>query len=263
MFFTSIAARTDLGLLRAGNEDSGLHHSHLIAVADGMGGAVGGEVASKIAIHTLASRIELFTKSEIDDESRIDMLSNTFIAIESELSLRINENPELNGMGTTLTALMPIASSMAMLHIGDSRAYRLRKGELTQLSHDHTVVQELLDQGKITAAEISEHPQRSMLTQALMGKSGNDSHLENYPTQLFPIEKGDIYLVASDGLTAVLNDEMIQKVLLATPLDQAANNLITMVRDGGAPDNVTIVLAEVGGKAPTADELSLLGAAYE
>ena len=166
-------------------------------------------------------------------------------------------------MGTTLTALMPIASSMAMLHVGDSRAYRLRKGELTQLSHDHTVVQELLDQGKITTAEIAEHPQRSMLTQALMGKSGNDSHLENYPIQLFPIEKGDIYLVASDGLTAVLNDEMIQKVLLATPLDQAANNLITMVRDGGAPDNVTIVLAEVGGKAPTADELSLLGAAYE
>jgi serine/threonine protein phosphatase PrpC len=263
MFFASIAARTDLGLLRAGNEDSGLSHPRLIAVADGMGGAVGGEIASKIAIQTLASRLEVLTQSEIDDDSRGDILSNTLLAIESELSVRINENPELAGMGTTLTALMPIGSSMAMLHIGDSRAYRLRKGKLTRLSHDHTVVQELLDQGKISPSEVSDHPQRSMLTQALMGKNGKDSHFENFPIQLFPMEKGDLYLVASDGLTAVLSDEMIEKVLLATPIDQAANNLITMVRDGGAPDNVTIILAEMGDKPSADEELSLLGAAYE
>jgi serine/threonine protein phosphatase PrpC len=263
MFFTSIAARTDLGLLRAGNEDSALHHPKLIAVADGMGGAVGGEVASKIAIQTLAAIIEPFEKDEIDDDSRIDILSSTLLSIESELAAKIDQDPGLSGMGTTLTALMPIRSSIALLHIGDSRAYRLRKGELTRLSHDHTVVQELIDQGKIKEEEASEHPQRSMLTQALMGKSLQGSHLENYPIQLFPMESGDIYLVASDGLTAVLDDEMIKKVLVATPLDQAANNLITMVRDGGAPDNVTIVLAVVGDDLGDVDGLSLLGAAYE
>lgn len=263
MFFTSIAARTDLGLVRAGNEDSGLSHPHLLAVADGMGGAVGGEIASKIAIQTLASRVEHLIQDEIDDDSRIDIFSNTLIAIESELTARIKEDPELDGMGTTLTALLSIGSSIAMLHVGDSRAYRLRKGQLTRLSHDHTVVQELMDQGKISPSEVSDHPQRSMLTQALMGKNGKESQLENFPIQLFPIEKGDIYLVSSDGLTAVLTDEMIAKVLLATPIEQAANNLITMVRDGGAPDNVTIVLATIGAEPDSNDDLSLIGAAYE
>jgi serine/threonine protein phosphatase PrpC len=265
MFFTSIAARTDLGLIRVGNEDSALHHPKLIAVADGMGGAAGGEIASKIAIQTLAGAIDLLLATELDDESRIDLFGEILLRIENELAREINTNPELAGMGTTLTTLMPVANSIAMLHIGDSRAYRLRDGELSQLSHDHTVVQELIDQGKILPQEAVDHPQRSMLTQALMGKtlSGKDSQLDNFPIQLFPFEKGDIYLVASDGLTAVLSDEMIAKVISATPLDQAANNLITMVRDGGAPDNVTIVLASVGSEASDPDGLSLLGAAYE
>ena len=263
MFFTSIAARTDLGLLRAGNEDSALHHPKLIAVADGMGGAVGGEVASRIAIQTLQQQIEALTSPEIDDESRIDILQSTLIAIENELAARIDHDPELAGMGTTLTALLSLDGHVAMLHIGDSRAYRVRKGEITRLSHDHTVVQELIDQGKITDSEAAEHPQRSMLTQALMGKGVRDPHLENFPIQLFPAERGGIYLVASDGLTAVLSDETIEKVISSSPLDQAANNLISLVRDGGAPDNVTIILATLADSTNQGDEPSLLGAAYE
>jgi serine/threonine protein phosphatase PrpC len=121
----------------------------------------------------------------------------------------------------------------------------------------------LIDQGKITPLEAEEHPQRSMLTEALMGKESKDPDLENFPIQLFPIEKGDIYLVASDGLTAVLSDEAIAKIISAGPLDKAANNLIAAVRDGGAPDNVTIVLAEFTGSGDEAHEISFLGAAYE
>ena len=263
MFFTSIAARTDLGLVRAGNEDSALHHPKLIAVADGMGGAVGGEVASKIAIHTLAARIEALAASEIDDDSRLDILQGTLTDIESELAERIRSAPELTGMGTTLTTLLALEKGVAMLHIGDSRAYRIRSGEITRLSHDHTVVQELIDQGKISPLEAEEHPQRSMLTEALMGKGLKDSNLENFPIQLFPVEKDDIYLVASDGLTAVLSDEVIAKIASATPLDQAANNLISAVRDGGAPDNVTIVLAGFGKDGSDSAGVSYLGAAYE
>ena len=263
MFFSSIAARTDLGLVRAGNEDSALHHPKLIAVADGMGGAVGGEIASKIAIHTLATRIDALASEDIDDDSRIDILQGTLTDIERELAERINSTPELHGMGTTLTALLTLEKSIAMLHIGDSRAYRIRGGEITRLSHDHTVVQELIDQGKISPLEAEEHPQRSMLTEALMGKGAKDPNLENFPIQLFPVERGDIYLVASDGLTAVLDDQAIAQIASTGPLEQAANNLINAVRDGGAPDNVTLVLAHFDKSSDSAHEISFLGAAYE
>lgn len=262
MFFASIAAGTDLGLVRTGNEDSALHHPKLIAVADGMGGAAGGEVASKIAIRTLSEVITTIASEDIDDDSRVDLLQSALLQIESELAVTIAAHSELIGMGTTLTALMPVKDAVAMLHIGDSRCYRIRKGGITRLSHDHTVIQELIDQGKITADEAADHPQRSMLTQALMGKG--DTNFESYPIQLFPAEAGDIYLVASDGLTAVLNEEMILKVITANSIDAAVNNLVALVRDGGAPDNVTLVLAEFASNSSDLQTSpSFIGAAYE
>ena len=261
MFFTSIAARTDLGLVRQGNEDSALHHPSLIAVADGMGGAVGGEVASKIAIRTIAERIEILRSVELDDDSRVDLLQSVVSEIEASLLERIETKSELQGMGTTLTALAPLSGAIAMLHIGDSRAYRIRSGEMTRLSHDHTVVQELIDQGKLSPSEAEEHPQRSMLTQALMGKSGRE--FESYPIQVFPSQKDDIYLVASDGLTAVVSEELIRKIITTSDLEQAANNLIAAARDGGAPDNVTIILARIEDKVSGSEPISFLGAAHE
>ena len=261
MFFTSIAARTDLGLVRQGNEDSALHHGSLIAVADGMGGAVGGEVASKIAIKTLAERIEVLQSNELDDDSRVDILQGVISEIEESLLKEIKGKSELQGMGTTLTALAPLSEAIAMLHIGDSRAYRIRSGQITRLSHDHTVVQELIDQGKLSRSEAEEHPQRSMLTQALMGKNGKE--FENYPIQVFPAENNDIYLIASDGLTAVVDEELIAKIVSTSDLEQAANNLIAATRDGGAPDNVTIVLARVSSEDDPSDPVSFLGAAHE
>ncbi len=261
MFFTSIAARTDLGLVRQGNEDSALYHASLLAVADGMGGAVGGEVASKIAIRTLATRIEILQSKELDDDSRVDLLQSVVAEIEGSLLTEIADKSELQGMGTTLTALAPLNGAIAMLHIGDSRAYRIRSGEITRLSHDHTVVQELIDQGKISLLEAEDHPQRSMLTQALMGKSGKE--FENYPIQIFPTEDNDIYLVASDGLTAVVGEELIAKIVSASDLEQAANNLIAATRDGGAPDNVTIILARISTGDSPSEPLAFLGAAHE
>ncbi len=268
MFFTSIAARTDLGLVRQGNEDSALYHPSLIAVADGMGGAVGGEIASKIAIKVLAKRIEVLASKEIDEDSRIDIFHSALFEIDSALKSEIAGNSQLSGMGTTLTALAPLNGSIALLHIGDSRAYRIRGEEITRLSHDHTVVQELIDQGKITSEEASDHPQRSMLTQALMGKSSvND--FEIFPTQIFPLDaeeqkkEDDIFLLASDGLSAVLDDQLIAKIVSSGPLDQAANNLIAATRDGGAPDNVTLILAKVSSEPIETIAPSFLGAAHE
>ena len=262
MFFTSIAARTDLGLVRQGNEDSALYHPKLIAVADGMGGAVGGEIASKIAIKALAERLDVLQSKDLDDESRIDLLQGVLAEIESGLSSEISRKRELHGMGTTLTALMPLDGSIAMLHIGDSRAYRIRGESITRLSHDHTIVQELVDQGKIQPSEMHDHPQRSMLTQALMGNGSKGSDFDLFPIQLFPFEKDDTYLVASDGLTAVLSDELIAKFIAGHSLEQAANNLIAATRDGGAPDNVTIVLAQVSKSLEEPRDVAFLGAAH-
>lgn len=271
MFFTSIAARTDLGLVRQENEDSALYHSTLIAVADGMGGAVGGEIASRIAIRTLATFAPVISNLRGDLDSQGEFLSQALIGIDEEISSAISAQDELAGMGTTLTALAASDKSVSLVHVGDSRAYRIRGGKLTRLSHDHTVIQELLDQGRITEDEIADHPQRSVLTLALMGRGmGVLASGENVSPaiHIFPAEKNDIYLLSSDGLNAVLDDGEIASIISSAPLDQAANNLIAATRNGGAPDNVTVILAkfsplEKSIRQPQDLPISFLGAAHE
>ena len=147
----SLAARSVVGLVRSDNEDSALLHSHLIAVADGMGGHAGGEVASSLAIRTLSNLTPILEPGVVDSDSIEDLMLNTLQEIDSEIGRVASENIHLSGMGTTLSALMLYgtanAHKVALLHIGDSRCYRLRGNSFTQLSHDHTVLQELLDQG--------------------------------------------------------------------------------------------------------------------
>ncbi|MFM8523646.1 MAG: PP2C family protein-serine/threonine phosphatase, partial [Actinomycetota bacterium] len=186
LHFSSIAWRSELGLHREGNEDSGLISANLVAVADGMGGYVGGEIASKTAIRTLADILPLLNNNELDSQSREDIYRSSLLEIDLALKKIAEDRPELDGMGTTLTSLGLFENQAVLLHVGDSRAYRIRGKKITQLSHDHTVVQELIDQGRITPEEASEHPQRSFLTQALMGKSNVEGVL-----LLFPIEVGD------------------------------------------------------------------------
>lgn len=271
MFFTSIAARTDLGLVRQGNEDSALYHSTLIAVADGMGGAVGGEIASRIAIRTLATFTPLISNLRSDLDSQSETLQSALSNIDEAIASEIASRDELAGMGTTLTALAAAEESVVLLHIGDSRAYRFRHGKLSRLSHDHTVIQELLDQGRITEAEIADHPQRSVLTLALMGRGMSElaTGEESSPAiHIYPAQRDDLYIIASDGLNAVLSDVEIAKIIASAPLDQAANNLIAATRDGGAPDNVTVILAkfaplEKAVTGPLSQPISFLGAAHE
>lgn len=250
-------AQTDLGLVRQGNEDAALTSANLIAVADGMGGHAGGEVASAIAINTLAKIISLLESNDIDADSKDDLFVNITYQIDDQILQSAKDDPELSGMGTTLTALNISSDSVGLLHVGDSRCYRYRDKKLEQLSIDHTVMQELLDQGRLTQSEVASHPQRSLLTQALMGDSGITPILIN-----FKIKAGDKFLLCSDGLTNVLSNYEISKIIEANTDDAIAQALITEVRAKGAPDNITIIWADLSSKK-IKTEVKKIGAANE
>ena len=250
-------AQTDLGLVREGNEDSAICGANLIAVADGMGGHAGGEVASAIAINALAQLLPVISDQQIDIDSREDLFLNITYEIDSQILEKSKQAPELAGMGTTLTALNISGDNVELLHIGDSRCYRYRDNKLEQLSYDHTVMQELLDQGRLTPEEVFDHPQRSLLTQALMGDSGLDPILVSYE-----IKAGDQFLLCSDGLTNVLSDYEIGKIIESNTGDDVITALITEVKAKGAPDNITIIWSQVTDKK-VSSQIKKLGAANE
>lgn len=240
LHFSKIAWRSEVGLHREGNEDSGFVSPSVIAVADGMGGYVGGEIASKTVINNLAELTKVLDKPELDNESREDLLGASINEMDAAIAEIGAQRPELIGMGTTLTSLALFDDYVLLLHVGDSRAYRIRGSKIEQLSHDHTVVQELVDQGRLNLDEISDHPQRSFLTQALMGKQNLTPILIGYP-----VEKGDKFLICSDGLTTVVDEGLIVKAL-QQELETAVNSLVELTYKNGAPDNVTVIAAEVG-----------------
>jgi serine/threonine protein phosphatase PrpC len=254
--FFETSARSAIGLVRQGNEDSGLVSPQLIAVADGMGGHAAGEVASRIAVEVLQSLVPAMVSEDIDEDSVEDLLMHSLHSIDSEISLVTNEEIEKRGMGTTLTALLIRDKYISLLHVGDSRCYRLRGNTLEQLSNDHTVIQELLDQGAISQAEAVEHPQRSMLTQALRGDGDVTPVL-----QMYEIKKGDRYLLCSDGLSGVLTDKEIKMGLKKSDKDEAVKFLVDATYINGAPDNVTVLIADISDDAKTTP--SLIGAAHD
>ena len=250
-----------VGLVRTGNEDSGVIAPTLVAVADGMGGHAGGEVASAIAITALA---ELAAQlPSLDNESREDLLLNVIFDIDDELVDCSAKAPELSGMGTTLTSLSLIEDGkdfqVQLLHVGDSRCYSwdAKKKILTQLSIDHTVMQELLQQGRLTQEEIIDHPQRSLLTQALVGDSGIDPVL-----QVFPAKTGASFLICSDGLSSVLTDIEMTKIIVANKGGEIAAALLDATLVAGAPDNVTIIWATIQ-ESETLSAPIVFGAAHE
>ncbi|MDA2993083.1 MAG: protein phosphatase 2C domain-containing protein [Actinomycetota bacterium] len=234
------AARSAVGLVRNGNEDSALVGSQLIAVADGMGGHAGGEFASSVAINTLSEIAPTFINLDIDSESASDLFLNSLHTIDSQIHAVTLDEPQLAGMGTTLTALFINNAEISLLHIGDSRAYRLRGNDLEQLSADHTVLQELLNKGIISEVDAQIHPQRSMLTQALMGEGTLEPSL-----LVFQGKIKDRYLICSDGLTGVLSDKEIKSLIKGKDLATAVDALIEATYINGAPDNVTIILADI------------------
>jgi len=231
------AVRSDVGLLREGNEDSAFAGPHLLAVADGMGGHAAGEVASAAAITTIAP---------LDDARNLgpDLVGALADAV-AMANLRLQEliisDPAIEGMGTTLTALLWADGYAALCHIGDSRAYRLRNGQFLQITHDHTLVQSLVDEGKITEDDVATHPHRSLLLRALDGRTVAEPDL----TQLETLP-GDRYLLCSDGLSGVVTEQTLAQTLssIRDP-DKAALQLVELAIRGGGPDNITCIVADV------------------
>ncbi|MES9608259.1 Stp1/IreP family PP2C-type Ser/Thr phosphatase [Actinomadura sp. NPDC000929] len=230
------AARSDVGMLREGNEDSAYAGAHLLAVADGMGGHVGGEIASAAAIEALRALDKDLPATEL-----LAALEHTVKTANDNLHRIVESDPALQGMGTTLTAMLWAGNQVALVHIGDSRAYLLRDGSLFQITHDHTLVQSLVDEGRISPDEAASHPQRSLLLRALDGRGEVDPDLS-----LREAKVGDRYLLCSDGLSGVVTAETIFQVL--TDVDdpeQAVRQLIDLANRGGGPDNITCVVADV------------------
>ena len=236
------AVRSDVGLLREGNEDSAYAGPRLLAVADGMGGHAAGEVASSL---TIASMADLDAEQPGGD--MLTELASAVAAANTRLQEMIIANPAVEGMGTTLTALFWSDGHAAVCHIGDSRGYLLREHELYQITHDHTLVQSLVDEGRISADDVSTHPQRSLLLRALDGRSVAEPDLSVHEGQ-----PGDRYLLCSDGLSGVVSDETLRETL-ATIADPEAvtRQLIDLALHGGGPDNITCIVADVVDSATT------------
>lgn len=233
------AARSEIGFQRRGNEDAGWAGENLLVVADGMGGHVAGEVASAVAVASVAP-LDGRVDPTLAEREASALLASALSEAEDRIRAMIDADPELQGMGTTITALLLHGDRVHLLHVGDSRAYRLRAGVLEQLTHDHTVIQELLDRGEITEAEAEIHPSRAMMTQALMGTRILDPLRIALDTQV-----GDRYLLCSDGLSGVISIEQMRLGLAARDPQDAVNTLVALAHDAGAPDNVTAIVADV------------------
>jgi serine/threonine protein phosphatase PrpC len=249
------AARSDVGLVRQNNQDSGYAGPHLLVIADGMGGHAGGDVASSLAIGELAP---LDGESHGSDDA-LAHLERAVRAAHGELLARVQEEPQLAGMGTTVTALMRAGNRLALAHIGDSRAYLLRDGVLTQITKDHTFVQTLVDEGRLTPEEAEHHPQRSVLMRVL-------SDIVDDPEPDFSMREsrvGDRYLLCSDGLSGVVSFETLRETLGAgDPPGATCERLVALARRAGAPDNVTCIVADVVDEPASADSApSVVGAA--
>ena len=229
------AARSDVGLIREGNEDSGYAGPSLLAVADGMGGHAAGEVASSVAVSTLATLEDDVVSTEL-----LDALARAVNQANEAISDMVEKHPQLDGMGTTLTALLWSGRRVGLVHVGDSRAYLLRNGQIQQITHDHTFVQQLQDEGRITADEAAVHPQRSLLLRALDGRSNPEPDLSVREVHL-----GDRYLVCSDGLSGVVSDTQMAEVLGGSDLETAVDTLVDLALRAGGPDNITCIVADV------------------
>jgi serine/threonine protein phosphatase PrpC len=228
------AARSDRGLIRGNNQDSVYAGPRLLAVADGMGGHAAGDVASKVVIAAL---------EHLDDDTPSgDLLQSLREAVfEGSEHLRevIRESPQLEGMGTTLTAILFAGGRLGLCHVGDSRAYLVRDGQMSQITHDDTFVQTLIDDGRITPEEANSHPQRSLLLRALNGQEVEPD------LSMREARVGDRYMLCSDGLSGVVSEETLAEALKDPDPEATADRLIELALRSGGPDNVTVIVADV------------------
>jgi protein phosphatase len=228
------AARSDRGLVRSSNQDSVYAGPRLLALADGMGGHAAGEVASKVVIASLAPLD--------DDEPRDDLLAQLREAVangNAAIAELVSQDPDLDGMGTTLTAVLFAGTRLGLVHVGDSRAYLLRGGQFAQITRDDSFVNELLEQGRITPEEAAVHPQRSLLLKALTGHEVEPS------LTVREARAGDRYLICSDGLSGMVSDETLGEAVQIPDPQQCADRMIELALKGGGTDNVTVIIADV------------------
>ncbi len=243
------AGLTDVGRQRSSNEDSFLESAPVFAVADGMGGARAGEVASRIAVETLADGDAAAGEAEA-------RLADTARAANRRIYELAQEDDSRAGMGTTFTAVLVDGGDVVTGHVGDSRLYRLRDDALERLTRDHSLVEELVRRGELDPKEAESHPQRSIITRAL----GPEPEVE-VETFTCPARAGDVYLVCSDGLTSMVSEERLRDLLRADgSLEEAAHRLVEAANDAGGKDNITVVLFRLaddgGAAAASGDTLS-------
>jgi serine/threonine protein phosphatase PrpC len=233
----SYAARSDVGMVRSENQDSGYAGPRLLAMADGMGGHAGGDIASSVAIGALADLDGEALGSAEASKALLQRIS----AANDEIAEMVKADPSLHGMGTTLIAILRSQNKLVLAHIGDSRAFLAREGTLTQITKDHSFVQSLVDEGRITEDEAMGHPQRSLVTRVLTGQEDDEPDVTVREARI-----GDRYLIASVGLTDYVAGDTIAELVLAGETPAAtADRLVALALKAGAPDNVTIVIGDV------------------
>lgn len=247
------AAHSDVGLVRDNNEDAGFAGPYLLCVADGVGGAAAGEVASATTSYVVSARA--LAHPGIDP---VRLLSAATREAHDQLAAGVAADPRRIGMATTLTAVLTNGVQTALAQVGDSRAYRLRGGMLTQLTHDQTMVQAMVDAGRITPAEAARSPYRHVVLQAVDGEHTPEPdvfHLE--------LAAGDRLLLCSDGLTDVLSPAAIEMLLGLDGRSTAVERLVRAALDAGSRDNVTVIVADVVDAPPVAGNGQVLGAGFD
>ncbi|MGX6968685.1 PP2C family protein-serine/threonine phosphatase [Corynebacterium sp. c7Ub_26] len=228
------AAASHVGLIRGNNEDSAYAGPHLLALADGMGGHAAGEIASQLMISHIA---------HVDDvgpgDDMCGQLADAMAEGNTAIANQIDINPATEGMGCTLDAFFFNDDTLAICHVGDSRGYLYRDGQLEQITKDDTYVQSLVDEGQLAPEDVSNHPQRSLILKALTGRPVEPTLM------LRDVRPGDRYLLCSDGLSDPVSHDTIADIVSRGTLEQAAERLIDLALRSGGPDNVTVVLGEI------------------
>ena len=248
----SYVAHSDIGLIRKNNQDSGYASPRLLIVADGMGGAAAGDLASAVAIDTIRK-----IDSPTTGEDMLEVLAGAIHQANDKIAELVDSDLSLEGMGTTVTGAIFDGSNLGLAHIGDSRAYLFRDGRLERLTHDHTWVQSLVDDGKISEAEAANHPHRSLLLKVLNGQPTNDPDLA-----IVSVMPGDRLMFCSDGVCGLIDDDVIEAALQLPDLNDAAERLISESLHQGGIDNITVIVADVV-ESEGSDDVIVLGAASE
>lgn len=245
-------AHSEVGLIRKNNQDSGYASPQLLLVADGMGGAAAGDLASAIAVDSIGQ-----VDTEIEPEHQLTELTEAIRTANTRIADFIADDHTLEGMGTTVTGALFDGQSLALAHIGDSRAYLYRDGVLERLTHDHSWVQSLVDEGKISDEEAAVHPHRSLLVKVLNGQPAADPDVTNVPLRL-----GDRLLFCSDGLCGLVEDDQLAEAIAEDDLGVGMDRMVSLALAEGGIDNITVIVAEVVDSDPT-DQVLVLGAAAE